>query len=207
VLLTRQPVKGFNASNGRARLPGAYGAYTAAYSNLIVTASETMSGSDLRQKLIELTKSMDKPYGIIVRKMDYPSSASFDEIRRIAASSQQSGGSARLVSIPLLISRVYPDGREELIRGVRFRNLSVRSLRDIIAASKESHAFHFLYNQAPMAMIGGARYVAPVSVIAPSLLFDDVELERPQEDTPKLPIVPSPAAMEKTAPAAPTQRR
>ena len=30
-----------------------------------------------------MCKQRNKPYGIIVRKMDYPSSASVDEVRRI----------------------------------------------------------------------------------------------------------------------------
>jgi len=33
-----------------------------------------------------------------------------------------------------------------------------------------------------------------VSVIAPSILIDDVDLELPREDRPKLPVVPPPAA-------------
>ena len=39
-LLTRQPVRGFEGSNGRARLPGNYGASAAAISNLFVSSSE-----------------------------------------------------------------------------------------------------------------------------------------------------------------------
>ena len=35
-LLTRQPVRGFEGSNGRARMPGSYGASTAGFSNLFV---------------------------------------------------------------------------------------------------------------------------------------------------------------------------
>ncbi|HET8549561.1 MAG TPA: metallopeptidase TldD-related protein [Bryobacteraceae bacterium] len=192
MMLTRQPVRGFSASNGRARLPGAFGAKTAAYSNLIVTASESVSGQDLRKKLLELCARADKAYGIIVRKMDYPSSAALDELRRIAAASQQSGSSARPISTPLLVYRVYLDGKEELVRGLRFRNFGTRALRDIVAASNDRAVFHFLYNLAPFALMGGAQYVAPVSVIAPSLLFDEVELELPQDELLRAPVVPPP---------------
>ena len=38
-LLTRQPVKGFDASNGHARLPGSFGASAAGIGNLFVRAS------------------------------------------------------------------------------------------------------------------------------------------------------------------------
>ncbi|HUS06072.1 MAG TPA: metallopeptidase TldD-related protein [Bryobacteraceae bacterium] len=190
-LLTRQPVKGFNASNGHARMPGTAGARTASISNLFVRASETSSPADLKKRLIDICKQRNKTYAIIVRKMDYPSSASVDEIRRMVSGVGQ-GGATRPVSMPLLVYRVYPDGREELVRGLRFRGLSVRSLKDIIAASGESYAFHYMNNLAPFALIGAGGYVAPASVIAPSILFDDLELEKPQEDMPKLPLVPPP---------------
>ena len=96
------------------------------------------------------------------------------------------------ISVPLLVYRVYPDGKEELIRGLRLRGLSVRSLKDIVAVSDESYVFHYLNTLAPMSM-PGTGYVAPTSVVAPALLLEDVELERPQEELPKLPVVPPPA--------------
>jgi len=67
----------------------------------------------------------------------------------------------------------------------------VRSFRDIVAVSNENFAFHYLNTLAPMSM-GGTGYVSPASVIGPSLLFEDVELERPQDEMPKLPVVPPP---------------
>jgi TldD protein len=192
VMLTRQTVRGFSASNGRARLPGGFGGRAAAYSNLLVTASEGLSRDELRRKLLDLCAQRQKPYGIIVRKMDYPSSAPFEELRRMAAASQQSGSSARPVSSPLLVYRVYPDGKEELVRGLRFRNLGTRVLRDVVAASNESAAFHFLYNLSPLSLMGGASYIAPVSVIAPALLFDEAELETQQDDVLRAPVVAPP---------------
>lgn len=191
-LLTRQPVKGASASNGRARLPGAFGAYLAAYSNLIVESSESMPLAKLKARLLELCAQRNKPYGIIVRRMDFPSSASVEEVRRIAAAAAQSGSAGRPVSLPILAYRIYADGREELIRGVRFRGLSVRSLKDILAVSSDVTVFSFLNNSAPFALMGAASHVAPSSVVAPSLLFEDLELERPQEDLPKLSTVPPP---------------
>lgn len=191
VLLTRQPIKGFDASNGHARLPGAFGNHVAIYSNLIASANEGLATNDLRKKFIDQLTSRNKPYGIIVRKMDYPSSAAFDEIRRIAIA-QQSSGSTRPVSIPLSMFRVFPDGREEQIRGLQFRGLNIRAFRDVVAASKESFLYSFLLNLAPFSMLNGSNMVAPVSVVAPSLLFDDLELERPREDRPKPPVVPPP---------------
>ena len=191
VLLTRQPIKGFTASNGRARIPGQYGHKMAGITNLFVKTSEPVAAADLKKRLIDLVKQRNKPYGMLVRKMDFPSTASLDEIRRIAAA-RGNQGMVSLTSSPVLIYRVYPDGREELVRGVRFRNLNVRTLRDIVAASDEQHQFDFLANGAPMSLVGFGSYIWGSSVVAPSVLFDELEVERPQIELPKLPVVPAP---------------
>jgi predicted Zn-dependent protease len=188
-LLTRQPVRGFEHSNGRARLPGAFGARTASISNLFMTSSENMRGPELKQKLLEMVQARNKPYGIIVRKMDFPSSAPPEELRRIMAAN---AGSSRPVSAPVLVYRVYANGKEELVRGLVFRGLNIRSLRDIVAVSADSSVLHYLNNLLPFALVGAAPYVAPSSVVAPSLLFDDLELARPDQDAPNLPLVPPP---------------
>jgi hypothetical protein len=191
-LLTRQPVRKFTQSNGRARLPGGYGANSAAFGALFVRASETVPLAELKAKMIEILKQRDKPYGMLVRKMDYPSSASFEEMRRLLTGSANSGGSAHPVSIPLLAYRVYPDGREELVRGLRFRGFNARSFKDITAASDENHVFEFLDNGAPMALMGSGGVIAQSCVVAPSVLIDDLEMERMEEEHPKVPIVPPP---------------
>jgi len=191
-LTTRQPIRGFPLSNGHARLPGNYGTSSAAIGNLFVKSSETTSLSDLKKRLIDLTMTRGKPYGMLVRKLDYPYSASTSELQSLAQASSQSGGSARPVSPPILIYRVYPDGREELVRGLRFRGLTSRTLRDILAASTETETFDFVNVAAPLAILGAGGYLAPASVISPGLLFDELELEPPQDQLPKPPTVPPP---------------
>jgi predicted Zn-dependent protease len=191
-LLTRQPMQGFAGSNGRARLPGSYGANAAGLSNLFVRATQTTSPADLKKKLIEMCVQRNKPYGIIVRKMDFPSAASFEDLRRMLSNTAQAGGGGHPVSPPVLAYRVYPDGREELVRGLRFRGLNARSLKDIVAAGDDTTVFEFLNSRAPFAAIGAATYVAESTVIAPSVLIDDVEMHPVEEELPKLPIVPAP---------------
>lgn len=94
-LLTRTPVKkGLEASNGRARLHGSHGAAAPGYGNLIVRANQTVPNADLKKRLLEMMQQRSKPYGMLVRKLDYPSSMSFDELRRATASMAQSGEEA-----------------------------------------------------------------------------------------------------------------
>jgi len=187
-LLTRQPVRGFEGSNGRARLPGPYGASLATISNLFVSSSETMPAAEMKKKLLELIQTRSKPYGIIVRKMDYPSTATIDEARRIMAAEQ----SNRPVSVPLMVYKVFPDGHEELVRGLRFRGLNVRSLKDILTAGDDSTVFEFMDNAAPFALVGAANFTAEACIVAPSLLIDDLDLHPIEEEQPKLPVVSPP---------------
>jgi hypothetical protein len=78
------------------------------------------------------------------------------------------------------------------VRGLRFRNLSTRAFRDILAASRETAVYSYLDNGLPLALAGAGSYVAGCSVIAPGVLFEDLELEPASDDAPKLPIVPPP---------------
>jgi hypothetical protein len=190
-LLTRQPVRKFPLTNGRALLQGPFGNSAAEITNMIVESREPVAHAELKARMIEMLKQRDKPFGIMVRKMDFPSSASGAEIRRLINGSARSGGS-RPVSLPLRVYRVYQDGREELVRGLRFRALNVRSLKDIVAAADDVNVFNYLENGQPFALMGAGAETAETSVVAPSLLIDDLELVRMEDEQPKLPIVPAP---------------
>lgn len=196
-LRTRQPVRGYDESNGRARISGSYGADTPLPTNLIVTAREKTSIADLKKKLIDLIQQRGLPYGMIVRKMDFPSSASIDEARKILAAG--GGGSTKPLSIPLYAYRLYPDGREELVRGERFKGVNARSLKDILAAGDDSVTFNYLDNGAPFALLGYGSGAAEVTVVAPSVLVDDLELSKVDDELPKLPIVPPPSSEIRTS--------
>lgn len=191
LLYTRQPVRGHEGSNGRGRMPGHFGAAASVPSNLLVQCREGVPRAELKKKLLELVQQRRRPYGILVRRMDYPSGADMVELRRLANTIQGSG-SSRPLSSPLEVYRVYPDGREEAIRGVRFRGLNVRSLRDIVAVGDDSEPLEFMFNAAPLALMGAGGYVVGTSVVCPSLLLDEVDMERPQEERPRPPVVPPP---------------
>ena len=188
-LLTRQPVRGFSASNGHARLPGPLGAATAGIGNLFISSSETMRAAELKKKLIELVVARGLAYGVVVRKMDYPSTASLDQLRRTFSTAE---AAAHPVSSPALVYKVYPDGREELVRGMRFRGLNVRSLKDILVAGDDNMVFDYLDNGVPLALVGATSYTTESCVVAPSIIIDDLELHPVEEELPKLPVAPPP---------------
>ncbi|HEX3744116.1 MAG TPA: metallopeptidase TldD-related protein [Bryobacteraceae bacterium] len=187
-LLTRQPLRGFEGSNGRARLPGRQDS-VADISNLFVTSTDTMPAADMKKKLIELIQARNKPYGIIVRKMDFPSTASRGELIRLLQNAQ---GTMHPVSMPLLVYKVFPDGHEELVRGMRFRGFTARSLKDILVVGDNATVFDFMDSTEPFAQVGYAQYTTEACIVAPSIIIDDLELHPVEEELPKLPLVSAP---------------
>ncbi len=191
-LTTRQPTKNLPSSNGHARFPAGFGTRGAAIGNLFVKPAQSTPLADLKTRLLQMCKERDKPYGILIRKLDFPFSGGNAEVQTLRSSSANSGGSQRPVSPPVLMYRVYPDGREELIRGMGFKGLSTRSLRDILAASAETTVFDYINNGAPLARSGVGGYIALTSVISPGLLFDELEVDRLQDQLQKPALVPPP---------------
>jgi hypothetical protein len=188
-LRTRLPVRGYNESNGRALLGG-----TPAPTNLIIKSRETTSVAELKKKMIDLCQQRGLSYAVVIRKMDFPSTAAGDEMRRLMSGG---GAGSRPVSMPLYVYRLYTDGHEEMIRGVKLRGVNARSLKDILAAGDDAARLDYLENGATFAQVGGGGYTAEVSVVAPSVLIDDLELVKMEDELPKLPVAPSPMLSQK----------
>jgi hypothetical protein len=83
---------------------------------------------------------------------------------------------------PRLLYKVWTkDGHEELVRGAAFGDLDIRALRsDLIAAGDAPYVDNHLL-------------AIPHSVVAPSLLFDELEVKRANQNKEKLPEYPAPA--------------
>ncbi|HVJ05117.1 MAG TPA: metallopeptidase TldD-related protein [Candidatus Saccharimonadales bacterium] len=83
--------------------------------------------------------------------------------------------------IPRLLYRVWAkDGHEELVRGGLFGDLDQRSMRsNIIAAGSDQY-------------VDNELMPVPHSVVAPSILFDDLEVKRQTSNKDKLPEYPAP---------------
>lgn len=190
-LRTRQVARGYSDSNGRGLLPNGMEGHTASITNVFVNASQSVPLADLRRKLIDRCKEANKPYGIIVRRMDYPSVATIEEATQMARSGMTNG--ALPVSLPVRVFKLYVDGREEQVRGLAFRGLNVKSLKDIVAAADDAATFSFSYSHQVFAMIDSNSPSHPATVLAPSLLVDDLDMKPVEGDLPKLPVVPAPA--------------
>ena len=149
-LLTRQPVTGSKRLQRTRAVAGCLRAIDRHHQQPDCDAAQSVPAKDLKKQLIEICRARNLAYGILVRKLDFPSTAPIDELRRsMAANAREGSGGSHPVSVPILIYKVDKDGHEELIRGVRFRELNVRSLRDIRAAGDDINIFNYLENGAP----------------------------------------------------------
>ncbi len=83
---------------------------------------------------------------------------------------------------PRLLYKVWTkDGHEELVRGAALGDLDIRALRsDLIAAGDDSYVDNRSGN-------------IPHSIVAPSILFDELEVKRANVNKEKLPEYPAPA--------------
>jgi hypothetical protein len=104
----------------------------------------------------------------------------------------QASGGSHAITAPLLAYKVYLDGHEELVRSVVFHGVSTRSFKDIVAASDENYVFDLIDSDAIFARMGAGSYITTASVIAPAVLFEEMELAPVEEEKPQPPIVPPP---------------
>ena len=193
-LASREPVKNIKVSNGHGRLPGPWGVELAVTSNLFVDASEKTPEKEMKAKLIEKAKAAGLKYGMLIRRLDYPSSATTDELQSMGRQLQK-GGVSRTLNSPLLAYRVYLDGHEELVRGLRFKDFSAKDLRDISLASDQPYVFNYVNNGSGFNHADAAQSATTSTVIAPSLMLDSVDLARAENEPGKLPTVAAPALL------------
>lgn len=191
-LTSREPVREIGASNGHGRLPGAYASEAAVIGNLFVQADQAIPESQMKAKLLEKVKLAGLKYGLVIRRLDFPSTANLEELQSMGRQLQKSGY-ARTLNSPLLAYRLYPDGREELVRGLRFRDFSAKDLRDAAAASDRPFVLNYINNGSSFNHLDSASDATSSTVVCPSLLFDSLDLARSENQPGKLPGVAPPA--------------
>jgi predicted Zn-dependent protease len=150
-LMSRRPGKDMPQSNGHGR-SGIPGRETAQIGNLFIQSSEGKSYDDLKQQLIKMCQEENLQYGLVIRALE------------------PDGRSA--IGMPVLTYKVYvSDGHEELVRGAFAQSVPVRSLRQIEAVGNDA----FVVNR----LSGSSDLPTPSSIVAPSVLLEEMELKRP----------------------------
>jgi predicted Zn-dependent protease len=172
-LMSRSPVQGFASSNGHGRRqPGLE--VVARQSNLIVESSKHVDEKRLRAMLVEETKRQGKPYGLYFADI----TGGFTTTGR--------GGLQAFKVIPLVVYRVYADGRpDELVRGADIVGTPLASFAKILATSDQVEVFN--------GYCGAESGSVPVSAASPALLVSEIEIEKRAKSQDRPPLLPMPS--------------
>lgn len=171
-LLSRSPVGKFAHSNGHGRRQPGF-EVVARQSNLVVESSKQVSDKELRQLLIQEVRRQGKPYGLYFADV----SSGFTTTGR--------RGTQAFKVIPLVVYRVYPDGRpDELIRGVDIVGTPLASFQKIMATGDRAEIFN--------GYCGAESGSIPVSAVSPAILVSEIETQKKQNSQQRPPLLPRP---------------
>jgi TldD protein len=198
LLMSRRPGPDSDQSNGHGRAAFLNDAKPT-MSNLFFTSTETESPADLKKKFLDDCRSEKLEYCLVVREMDNPSISLLrqDDFSELLASF--GGGAGTGDRLPLIVYKVYPaDGHEELVRGSRIIGLNTRMLRNLGGVGNDDFVFNYMQGQetgfagTALGAFGSARSGLPASMVAPSLLFDDLEVRGARGEPKRLPLLAPP---------------
>ena len=198
LLMSRRPGPDSDQSNGHGRSAFLNDAKPT-MSNLLFSSTETSSPADLNKKFLDDCRSEKLQYCLVVREMDNPSISLLhqDDFSELLASF--AGGAGTGDRLPLVVYKVYPDdGHEEMIRGSRIIGLNSRMLRNLGGIGNDDYVYNYMQSQisgfagTALGAFGSAQSGLPASVVAPSLLFDDLEVRGARGEPKRLPLLPPP---------------
>jgi TldD protein len=171
-LMSRAPITDFSHSNGHGRRqPGLMP--VGRQGNLIVTSTNTVKDSELKQRFVQEIKKQGKPYGLY-----------FEDIQGGFTLTGRASPQAFQV-IPVMVWRVYPDGRpDELVRGVDIVGTPLLSLNNIILTGDTEQVFN--------GVCGAESGQVPVAAAAPAMLFSEIEVQKRAKGTQRPPLLPPP---------------
>jgi len=155
-LTTRTGIEQRHRSNGHAR-NAFHERPISRMGNLLVRSDNGLDDGALKQLLLDEIRRQGVPFGVRIVE------ATNGETATDAYDFQAFLGEATLAT------RVFPDGREEWIRGVNFVGTPLNAIRNIIASGRR----YELDN----AWCGAESGDIPVSTISPALLVSELELQ------------------------------
>ena len=197
-MMSRRPGPDFNESNGHGRAAFLNDAKPT-MSNLFFSSAETLPAADLKKKFLDSCRAEKLNYCLVVREMDNPviSLLHQEDFSELLAS--YGGGAGNGDRLPLVVYRVYPEtGREEVIRGARVIGLNTRALRNLTGIGNDNFVYNYMQSQnngfagTALGAFGSAQVGLPASVVAPSLLFDELEVRGARGEAKRLPLLPPP---------------
>lgn len=201
LLTSRTPSSKNQNSNGHARRTADGGAFHGSATNLFVVGSGASSRKALRQKLIALALADGKKFGILIRQFDDAAITAAPDFTRRELNQMRTTADRQLPPPATLAYRIYPDGKEELVRGLQLAEVPIKAWKDVLGVSTERMAYNFLAateSQLFLRLTGGTdEGFVPSggiesSITTPDLLFRDLDCGPSTAGRRPLPSVPRP---------------
>jgi predicted Zn-dependent protease len=170
-LMSRSPVEGFPQSNGHGRRQQGFAA-VARQSNLLVEVSDPVAHAQLKRMLIEEIKKQNKPFGLYFQDIE----GGFTLTGRVIPNAFN--------VLPIMVYRVYPDGREELVRGVDLIGTPLTTFSKMVAGDNQIATFN--------GICGAESGAVPVSASSPAVLVSQIEVQKKEKSQERTPVLPPP---------------
>lgn len=198
LLMSRRPGPEFQTSNGHAR-SALLSDTRPLSSNLMLQATGGLNSADLKKKFLDACHDDGHEWCLEIKSMDNPALSSIRQEDFSDFIGAVAGGVASGERIPLVMYRVYvADGREEMVRGGHIEGLQLRSLRNIPAYGDDENVFPYMQNPTggfagtALGAFGSAQGGIPSTIVAPSLLLDEIEVRGFHGEPRRLPLVDAP---------------
>jgi predicted Zn-dependent protease len=197
-LMSRRPGPDSDQSNGHGRAAFLNDAKPT-MSNLFFSSAETLSAAELKKKFLDTCRAEKLAYCLVVREMDNPALSLLHQEDFSELFASYGGGAGTGDRLPLVVYRIYPEtGREEMVRGSRIIGLNSRALRNLTGVGNDAFVFNYMQSQingfagTALGAFGSAQSGLPASVVAPSLLFEELEVRGARGEAKRLPLLPPP---------------
>ncbi len=170
-LMSRSPIEGFPQSNGHGRKQQGF-AVVARQSNLVAEVSDAVSHAELKRMLVEEIKKQNKPFGLYFQDIE----GGFTLTGRVIPNAFN--------VLPVMVYRIYPDGREELVRGVDLIGTPLTTFSKMVAGDDQIATFN--------GICGAESGSVPVSASSPAVLVSQIEVQKKEKSQERTPILPPP---------------
>lgn len=185
-LMCRTPVNKIRETNGHARYynENYVPRYIGFVSNLIVKSQQGLSEKELIERLKKITRDYGNDYALIITRLRPKESQTLME--RYRRFFQGRAKQPPLISAPINLYKFDLNTDSlQLIAGLDFTQISSGILKDIVATGEREYTYNFVYYNDY-----GDEY--PVSVVAPAVLIEEMELIPKKVEREKPVIVPRP---------------
>jgi hypothetical protein len=201
LLTSRTPsAKGQN-SNGHARRTAEGGAFHGSMTNLFVTGTGAIGRKALEKRLVALAQERQLKFGIVIRRFDDAAITGAPEFTRRELVAMIKSTDQQLPPPAILAYRIYPDGREELVRNAQLAEVPITAWEDVVGISSETTVYNFLNateSQLQLRASGGTDEGNVPSggienaIITPDILVKRLDFNKHGQGERTAPAVPAP---------------